>query len=96
MGGIDLGHGPAPAGPQVVGPLERPKLQAMGSADHHHPILAAQGAGLATLGPMEAFMAYMKVSFLCGFIIGSPWIFWQLSADVTAVHGRKDEPPEIG
>jgi sec-independent protein translocase protein TatC len=46
--------------------------------------LVSRRPGLATLGPMEAFMAYIKVSFLCGFIIGSPWIFWQLWAFVAA------------
>ena len=46
--------------------------------------LVARRPGLATLGPMEAFMAYIKVSFLCGFIIGSPWIFFQLWAFVAA------------
>jgi sec-independent protein translocase protein TatC len=40
--------------------------------------------GLSTLGPMEAFMALVKVSFLCGFVLGSPWIFMQLWAFVAA------------
>ena len=41
-------------------------------------------AGLATLGPMEAFMAYLKVCFVCGLVIGSPWIFYQVWAFIAA------------
>src|SRR5579883_1116062 len=41
-------------------------------------------AGLATLGPMEAFMAYLKVCFVCGLVIGSPWIFYQIWAFIAA------------
>lgn len=40
--------------------------------------------GLSTLSPMEAFMAFIKVSFVCGLIIGSPWIFYQIWAFVAA------------
>jgi sec-independent protein translocase protein TatC len=40
--------------------------------------------GLATLGPMEAFMAYVKVSFVVGLVLGSPWIFVQIWAFVAA------------
>jgi sec-independent protein translocase protein TatC len=40
--------------------------------------------GLSTLGPMEAFMAYIKVCVVCGLVLGSPWIFWQIWAFVAA------------
>jgi sec-independent protein translocase protein TatC len=40
--------------------------------------------GLSTLSPMEAFMAYIKCSFVCGLILGSPWIFTQLWAFIAA------------
>jgi sec-independent protein translocase protein TatC len=40
--------------------------------------------GLSTLGPMEAFMAYLKVCFMCGLVLGSPWIFYQIWAFVAA------------
>jgi Tat protein translocase TatC len=33
---------------------------------------------------MEAFMAYLKVSLLCGLVLGSPWIFWQIWAFIAA------------
>jgi sec-independent protein translocase protein TatC len=40
--------------------------------------------GLSTLGPMEAFMAYIKVCFVVGFVLGSPWIFYQIWSFVAA------------
>lgn len=40
--------------------------------------------GLSTLSPQEAFMAYMKVSFVCGLVLGSPWIFMQIWAFIAA------------
>jgi sec-independent protein translocase protein TatC len=33
---------------------------------------------LATMGIMEGFMVYFKVAMVCGVVIGSPWIFYQL------------------
>jgi sec-independent protein translocase protein TatC len=39
---------------------------------------------LATMGVMEAFMVYVKVSVVCGLVIGSPWIFWQLWSFIAA------------
>lgn len=35
-------------------------------------------ARLQTLAPAEAFVAYMKVSFISGLILTSPWVFYQL------------------
>jgi sec-independent protein translocase protein TatC len=47
--------------------------------------LAGEGEGalgarryLTTLSATEAFMVYFKVSLLCGFVLASPWIFYQL------------------
>lgn len=39
---------------------------------------------LTTLSAQEAFMVYFKVSLLCGVVIGSPWIFYQVWAFVAA------------
>jgi len=39
---------------------------------------------LATMSVMEAFMVYMKVCMVCGILLGSPWIFYQLWAFVAA------------
>jgi sec-independent protein translocase protein TatC len=39
---------------------------------------------LATMSVMEAFMVYMKVCMVCGIVVGSPWIFYQLWAFVGA------------
>ncbi len=34
--------------------------------------------GLTTLSVQEAFAVYMKVSIVTGFVLGSPWIFYQI------------------
>jgi sec-independent protein translocase protein TatC len=39
---------------------------------------------LTGLGVMEAFMVYIKVSLLCGVVIGAPWIFYQIWAFIGA------------
>jgi sec-independent protein translocase protein TatC len=39
---------------------------------------------LTGLGVMEAFMVYIKVSLLCGFIIACPWVFGQMWAFIGA------------
>lgn len=39
---------------------------------------------LTTLSVQEAFVVYFKVSLLCGVVIGSPWIFYQIWAFVAA------------
>lgn len=40
--------------------------------------------GLTTLSVTEAFMVYFKVSMLCGIVISSPWVFWQLWSFIAA------------
>ncbi len=39
---------------------------------------------MATLNVQEAFMVWFKVCLVCGFILGSPWIFWQVWMFVAA------------
>lgn len=39
---------------------------------------------MKTMNVTEAFMVYFKVSIACGFVLGSPWIFWQLWMFVAA------------
>jgi Tat protein translocase TatC len=39
---------------------------------------------ISTFSVMEAFMAYFKVAMMCGLVLGSPWIFYQLWAFVAA------------
>ncbi len=39
---------------------------------------------LSTLSVTEAFIVYFKVSLLCGFVIASPWVFYQLWSFVAA------------
>jgi sec-independent protein translocase protein TatC len=46
--------------------------------------LIGRRPGLSTLGPLEAFMAYIKVCAMCGLVLASPWIFYQLWSFVAA------------
>jgi sec-independent protein translocase protein TatC len=39
---------------------------------------------LTTLSAQEAFMVYFKVAIVCGIVLGSPWIFWQIWSFVAA------------
>jgi sec-independent protein translocase protein TatC len=39
---------------------------------------------LTTLSVQEAFVVYFKVSLLCGFVVASPWIFFQMWAFIAA------------
>jgi sec-independent protein translocase protein TatC len=39
---------------------------------------------MSTLNVMEAFMVWFKVCIVCGIVIGSPWIFWQIWMFVAA------------
>src|SRR5262249_33677268 len=50
------------------------------------PALRAMGPrpSLMTLTAMEAMMVYFKVSLVCGVVLGSPWIFWQIWSFVAA------------
>lgn len=41
-------------------------------------------ARLITLAPAEAFVAYIKVSFIAGLILTSPWVFYQIWMFVAA------------
>lgn len=40
--------------------------------------LVTRRPALSTLSIQEAFMAYFKVCIGCGFVLGSPWIFYQI------------------
>jgi sec-independent protein translocase protein TatC len=47
-------------------------------------LLVSKPPSLATMGVMEAFMVYIKVCMVCGIVLGSPWIFYQLWEFVAA------------
>jgi sec-independent protein translocase protein TatC len=40
--------------------------------------------GLTTLSITEAFFVYFKVSLLCGLVVASPWVFWQIWSFIAA------------
>jgi sec-independent protein translocase protein TatC len=39
---------------------------------------------MSTLNVQEAFMVWFKVCIMCGLVLGSPWIFWQIWRFVAA------------
>jgi sec-independent protein translocase protein TatC len=39
---------------------------------------------MSTLNVQEAFMVWFKVCLVCGLVLGSPWIFWQIWTFVAA------------
>jgi sec-independent protein translocase protein TatC len=79
-----LGIEPPPAAPEWVEVPERlrPLNNSLATAEAMRMI--SKPAQLATMGIMEGFMAYFKVSAVCGVVIGSPWIFYQLWAFVAS------------
>jgi sec-independent protein translocase protein TatC len=53
--------------------------------DANHPIsLAVRPEGLTTLSVQEGMVVYFKVSIICGFVLASPWVFWQMWSFVAA------------
>lgn len=41
-------------------------------------------SGLSALNPMEAFLVYLKVAIMLGFVISSPWVLYQIWSFVAA------------
>jgi sec-independent protein translocase protein TatC len=53
--------------------------------DANHPISAAvRPEGLTTLSVQEGMVVYFKVSIICGLVLASPWVFWQIWSFVAA------------
>jgi sec-independent protein translocase protein TatC len=53
--------------------------------DATNPIsYAVRPEGLTTLSVQEGMVVYFKVSIICGFVLASPWVFWQLWSFVAA------------
>src|SRR5439155_12176307 len=46
--------------------------------------LLERPATLTTLSISEGFMVYFKVSLLCGLVLASPWVFYQIWAFIAA------------
>lgn len=40
--------------------------------------------GLTTLSVQESMVVYIKVSLLCGLVLASPWVFWQIWSFIAA------------
>ena len=55
-------------------------------ASELHAVTSQIGArsGLSALNPMEAFLVYLKVALMLGFVMSSPWVIYQIWAFVAA------------
>jgi sec-independent protein translocase protein TatC len=45
---------------------------------------AVRPVGLTTLSAQEGMVVYFKVSVICGLVLASPWVFWQIWSFVAA------------
>jgi sec-independent protein translocase protein TatC len=45
---------------------------------------AVRPEGLTTLSAQEGMVVYFKVSIICGLVLASPWVFWQIWSFVAA------------
>ena len=86
----DLGQ-PAPKPPDGVDPADwwiplrlriKPLDQAILTADAREKLDPTPG--VVSTQVTEVFMVYIKVSLLCGVVLGSPWIFYQIWLFVSA------------
>jgi sec-independent protein translocase protein TatC len=82
-----------PLGSLAAGPAETVRAEqsdaAAGEADlkpviHYHRLADAPETHLKTFGTQEAFMIYLKASFLVGAILAGPWVFYQIWTFVAA------------
>ena len=63
-------------GDEILGFIRKPVTQAL--TDYDYP------ADLITLSPVEFFTTYVRVGLLCGLMLASPWVFYQLWSFVAA------------
>ena len=60
-------------GKYIIAFMEKPYIDAMGSE-----------ARLQVLSPAEGFNSYMQIAGVCGIVLSSPWIFYQLWMFISA------------
>ena len=73
---------PADNGEWIEGEVE---ISPLGLFDALKPInYAIRPPELTTLSIQEGMVVYFKVSMICGFVIASPWVFWQLWSFIAA------------
>ncbi len=63
-------------GAHIISFIEIPFVQAMTSQGYE--------ARLQTLAPADGFISYVKIALIAGFIISSPWVFYQIWMFVAA------------
>jgi sec-independent protein translocase protein TatC len=77
---VDKIRGPRPEGGRPSEPVEIVLL--VRPFDIYGPVYNAEHAvmprELSNLSITETFIVYFKVSLVCGLVIASPWVFWQI------------------
>jgi sec-independent protein translocase protein TatC len=91
--GGPLANAPAPAAdaPMITVEIQNRPLEVM-KANQEALVLLSKRMSLTTLSVMETFFVYVKVAVVTGFVIGSPWIMYQIWLFVAAglyPHERK-------
>src|SRR5262249_3297276 len=61
----------------------RNALAALSETKHYEPFIGRKPM-LATLNVQEAFVVYFKVCLMTGFVLASPWVFYQFWPFVAA------------
>jgi sec-independent protein translocase protein TatC len=83
--------------PEAIGKLTKDQIKvddpvsvtvdvsALDLYDATNPITrAVRPEGLTTLSAQEGMVVYFKVSIICGLVLASPWVFWQIWSFVAA------------
>ncbi len=72
-----------PAEPYVELPVRIRPVELAVKLNAAHKYIGKRPA-LTTLSVQEALLVYIKVSLLCGVILSSPWVFWQIWSFIAA------------
>jgi sec-independent protein translocase protein TatC len=71
-------------GKWIYVPIKIENSLALSNELQRNSLTVARRPSLSTLNVQEAFMVYVKVSIVVGFVLASPWIFYQIWAFVAA------------
>lgn len=79
-----LGLKPEPASPDFVElPVRIRPVELAVKINAAHKYIGKRPA-LTTLSVQEAVLVYFKVSLVCGVVLSSPWVFWQIWSFIAA------------
>ena len=75
---------PGDDGPPHVGLTVTMPIGSLSASVEQLKMLDIKRPGLTTLSAQEGFVIYFKVALICGFVLASPWVFYQVWAFVAA------------